>query len=296
MLTLVLHSLEPLCALPHPQKKPLRTKNRFNRNSSIFFLFIFFSYFFAQVYTEHFATVKEILSTNIMVCHHSVTAALNNALWHPAERIVPSESNPQPNLQITPHFKSEVCTFVPAVRGMSSRVHVWLFNDTMPAHGTDTDVSVCCGSSWWKAEMLPLVRKVVGCNTFQRKRGQWSFCSVMEDTDLFLQNTSEAVHHWGVTEGFDQGFMQAGPVRAPSYSSAVLLQRLQILSRLAEKCRDALLKVVIWKAACYCIISMYSSVVVWHSARGAGTSPHNHITSSRVEKKNSGGMVNVFHL
>lgn len=110
MLTLPQQSLEllfPLLSHILARNKPLRSQNRFNKNS----------FFPTRVHTERFSTVKEILNTNIMVCHHSVTAASNNALWHPAEWIVHSGSDPWPNLQITSNFQSEVCAFLPAICG-----------------------------------------------------------------------------------------------------------------------------------------------------------------------------------
>lgn len=57
---------------------------------------------------EHFATAKEIQNINVMVSHHSVTAAANNALWHPAEWLVHSGSDPPLNLHITSNCQTQL--------------------------------------------------------------------------------------------------------------------------------------------------------------------------------------------
>lgn len=104
--------------------------------------------FFARVYTEHFATAKEIQNTNVMVSHHSVTAAANDALWHPAEWIVHSGSDPPPNLQITSNCQSEVCvqlSRLPVARWALQ----WLpFINEMHIYSTISDVSLSLDCLW----------------------------------------------------------------------------------------------------------------------------------------------------
>lgn len=74
MLTLPQQSLEllfPLLSHILAQKSLLGLKTDLIK--TIFF-------FVTRVHTERFFRVKVIPNTNIMVCHHSVTAASNNAL------------------------------------------------------------------------------------------------------------------------------------------------------------------------------------------------------------------------
>lgn len=63
---------------------------------------------------------KEIQNTNVMVSHHSVTAAANNSGWHPAEWIVHSGSDPPLNLHTASNCQGEVCAVVPAACAMLS--------------------------------------------------------------------------------------------------------------------------------------------------------------------------------
>lgn len=86
-------------------------QNRFNRNSP---------FFLARVYTKHFAMAKEIQNTNVMVSHHSVTAAANNSGWHPAEWIVHSGSDPPLSLHTASNCQGEVRAVVPTACAMLS--------------------------------------------------------------------------------------------------------------------------------------------------------------------------------